>query len=710
MRVGLIFAVITSAAAALFGSVAAAEPFRTSHLEIELQSSRAAIHPGERFWIVLRQKMQPGWHTYWRNPGVAGQPTQIQWALPRGFAAGDIQWPAPETIAYAILVNYGFSGEVLYPIEITAPARIEGSSVTLTANANWLVCADQCVPEQGAVTLTLPVSAQGADDPAWAPRIAAARAALPQRAPFAAHITAPSHLSLALPSAQSIRNAYFFSFSADKVDATKAQHPRVGAGGLSFDLTPVNAGSIAGEPLQGVLTYETQTPQGWRRSAYEIAAAPGAAIADTEAQPAVFTPDFVAEAPNQPGASSTSFQPAPPAPSAPQQGTLLGALVFAFIGGLILNIMPCVLPVLSIKALQLAGGVHAGEAKRHGLIYLAGVLATFLLLAIVLIALRQAGQSIGWGFQLQTPWVTSLLAFLFFAIGLNLIGLYDIGASAQGAGQSLAARGGDLGAFSTGALAVIAATPCTAPFMASAIGFAVTQPPAATLAVFAGLALGFAAPLVALSFLPALQRLIPKPGAWMERVRNVLAFPMFAAAAWLAWVLTQQSGAMGMIALLALALALAFAIFVGRWGRVWALIGVITLIATAAIASQPILKPNAPAATAEAEAWSAARVAEAQAAGKAVFANFTAAWCVTCKVNEALAFTPRVRAAFAEQGVVYLEGDWTNRDDAIAAELARHGRAGVPLYLYYAPGATEPVVLPQNLSERDILEAVGGGQ
>ncbi|HVY84232.1 MAG TPA: protein-disulfide reductase DsbD domain-containing protein [Caulobacterales bacterium] len=705
MRVGLLFAAFLSAAAALFAGVAAAEPFRTPHVEIELHAARAAVAPGERFWIVLRQKMQPGWHTYWRNPGVAGQPTEISWTLPRGFSAGPINWPAPETVAYTILVNYAYSGEVLYPIEITAPRNAAPGAATLSANVSWLVCADQCIPEQGVVTLTLPVTAQGADDPTWAPRIAAARAALPQPAPFTAHVSAPALLTATVPDALHIRNPYFFSDDADKVDATKPQHPRVGAGGLSFTLVPASADAkVSSEPLTGVLTYEVRAPQGWTRHAVELSAQPGAALPNTDAQAATMSPDFVAEAPSQ----ATGGAP-PAAPSAPVEarGSLLSALVFAVLGGLILNIMPCVLPVLSIKALGLAGGLHAGEAKRHGVFYLIGVMATFLALAALLIALREAGQAIGWGFQLQTPWVTAGLALLFFAIALNLIGAFEIGGSVQNAGAGLAARNGDIGAFFTGALAVVAATPCTAPFMASAVGFAVTQSPPATLAVFAGLGLGFAAPLTVLSFAPALQRLIPKPGPWMERVRNVLAFPMFAAANWLAWVLTQQAGANGMAALAMLALALAFAVFVGRWGRVGAIVGLAVLALGIGLAWRPLTDPPANHPRATEEAWSAERVAAAQSEGRGVFVNFTAAWCATCKVNEALAFTPRVHQAFAAKNIVYLEGDWTNRDAAIAAELARHGRAGVPLYLYYAPGAADPVVLPQTLTEGAVLNAIG---
>lgn len=382
-------------------------------------------------------------------------------------------------------------------------------------------------------------------------------------------------------------------------------------------------------------------------------------------------------------------------------------------GGLILNVMPCVFPVLSIKALSLAGGAQAGTARRHGLLFLAGVMTTFLLLAAGLLALQAAGAAVGWGFQLQEPVVIGALALLFFVIGLNLVGAFEIGGAAQNVGASLAGRGGDAGAFFTGALAVVAATPCTAPFMAGALGWAATQPPAASLAVFAGLGLGFAAPFTALSFAPGLHRRLPKPGPWMETFRQALAFPMFGAAVWLVWVHAVQTGADGVMALLAVFVAAAFAVWTLRAGTNWRVAGLAVLVGVAALAWRPLTTVVAAAPVAAqgetAEAWSPARVAELTAAGQPVFVNFTAAWCVSCKANEAIALSrPAVRKAFADAGVVYLKGDWTARDSVIARELAAHGRTGVPLYLYYAPGTAAPVALPQLLSERLLIETVSG--
>lgn len=679
---------------------AAAQPVRTDNVEAQLHAARAAIAPGETFTVVLRQTVNEGWHTYWLNPGDAGEPTAIDWTLPPGFEAGPIQWPTPHAIPFATLVNYGYSGEVLLPVTITAPANLRpGQAANLAAQATWVVCSDICVFEEGAFTLSLPVEAQGRDDPTWGPRIAAALAALPTTGADA-RIGRGGALSVALPGAEQARNFRFFPVSRDVMQAAAAQRPRVGAGGVSFTLAAGVSDTFGEAPLEGLVAYEAQENGAWVLRSVNIVAQPGEAIADTDNHVATFSDDY-------PLRDLEGVIAPPRAPPLTAVG-LIATLAFAFLGGLILNVMPCVLPVLSVKALSFAGGVQTGEARRHGFLYFAGVMATFLALAGVLIALRGAGEAVGWGFQLQAPWVTSALALLFFVIGLNLLGVFEFGAGAQNVGAGLVARGGDAGAFFTGALAVVAATPCTAPFMAGAIGAALTQSALTTLTIFAALALGFALPLTLLHFAPGLQRLVPKPGAWMERAKNVLAFPMFGAAVWLAWVLAEQAGPAGVLALLSLAAAIAFAFFVGRWGRGWLVVGAIALAATAALTWRPLVGAMTETALVS-EPWSASRVSELQAEGRGVFVNFTAAWCVTCKVNEGAALaSSRVAAAFAENNIGYLKGDWTNRDETIAAALAEHGRAGVPLYLYYPPGGGAPVVLPQLLSESAVIETIEG--
>lgn len=687
---GLIFFALSLAAPA------AAQPLPGERqVEGSLHSARATVAPGETFTIVLRQNIRERWHTYWINPGDSGEPTKLTWAAPAGWEIGPIQWPAPRAIPFAMLVNHGYEGEVLFPIAVTAPANARvGSTVTLPVHAYWLVCSDVCIPEEMDLTLNVPIAAQGRDDPQWAARIAQAVADLPSHAARVdAHVTAgaPARLSVALANAGELRNLRFFPYSREAMRAAAPQAPRVGAGGASFNLTPGVASDLGQVPLAGVVAFEARVGDDWLQRGVEIEARPGELLAGTDERAAAFSDDY----------ALAELEGAAAAPAATGEAltplALIAVLGLAFLGGLILNIMPCVLPVLSVKALAFAGGAQNGEARKHGALYFAGVMATFLALAGLLIGLRGAGEAVGWGFQLQAPWVTSALAVLFFLIGLNLLGVFEIGGSLQNAGAGLTSRGGDAGAFFTGALAVIAATPCTAPFMAGAIGAALTQSAGVTLLIFAALGLGFALPLTLLHFLPGLQKLMPRPGPWMERVRNVLAFPMFAAAVWLAWVLTEQAGSEGTIALLTLLVAATFLVLSLRWGRLWIVYGVLQLLVTGAFVWKPLVGVETQSVLVS-QAWSPQRVTELRGEGRGVFVNFTAAWCVTCKVNEAMALSqPRVAQAFAEANVAYLVGDWTNRDATIAAALAEHGRAGVPLYLFYPADGGPVVVLPQGV-------------
>jgi thiol:disulfide interchange protein DsbD len=703
-----ILSAVIGAAAVLSAALAPAhaEPVNTGHVTGELHSARAAVAPGERFTVLLRQQIDEGWHTYWRNPGDSGEATDLTWTAPPGFEVGALQWPAPELAPFAGIINFGYHGEVLYPIEVTAPANAQvGRDAVFSVGVYWLVCADICIPEEGTLTLSVPIAAQGRDDPTWAPRAQQALAALPRRedgVSAAITVGAPARLSIVIPDLGETRNPHFFTYDRDVMAHSEPQHPRVGDAGLSFDIPAGAATNIGDVPLEGVVTFEQNVGGQWRRRALEIAAVPGAALPGTDARAATFTDDFpLADLEREGGGAAPSVSMTPAA--------LAAALALALLAGLILNIMPCVLPVLSVKALAFAHGGQSGQARRHGVLYLAGVMATFLALAGALIALRAGGEALGWGFQLQTPWVISALALLFFVIGLNLLGVFEFGAGLQNVGGGLADKGGDAGAFFTGALAVVAATPCTAPFMGGAVGAVLTQSAPVTLLIFAFLALGFALPLTALHFVPGLQKLIPKPGPWMDKFKSVLAFPMLATAALLAWVLAEQTGSGGALALMLAALAIAFAVFVARWGRVWLVVGLITLAVVGAVTWRPLVGAESARVLAE-EPWSAERVAALQAEGRPVFVNFTAAWCVTCKVNEgAVLSSARVARAFAASNVAYLKGDWTNRNDAIAAELAAHGRAGVPLYLFYPADGGPPQILPQILTESLILEVIAGG-
>jgi DsbC/DsbD-like thiol-disulfide interchange protein/cytochrome c biogenesis protein CcdA len=704
---------LVSLAVLLGAGVANAQPVRTENVETELVSARASAAPGETVTLVLRQKIRAGWHTYWTNSGDSGEPTRLTWTLPPGFTAGPLLHPAPRVERLGPITTYVHEGEVLYPLAITVPddAKV-GANADLSVKATWLVCDEICIPEAGVLKLSLPVRAEGRDDRRGAQLADEAVAALPEGATqlgydFAAgdtvRISFPragveANAIAAAVDGKRLRNPVYFPYAQALIDHAAPQTVKIGDGAVRFEIPLSLSFNSADAKGDGLLVAEIEEGGRWTKRSFMFGPPPGEG------------PLPVAVAARWAGVAPLNSAP-PEVKRAAAVLDFIGYILAAFLGGLILNLMPCVFPVLSIKALSLAGGAHAGVARRHGLLFLAGVMATFMALAVALIALKSAGMAVGWGFQLQEPALIGALALLFFALGLNLIGAFEIGGGVQNIGGGLAEKGGDVGAFATGMLAVIAATPCTAPFMAGALGWAATQPPAASLAVFAGLGLGFAAPFTALSFAPGLQKLMPKPGAWMDRAKQFLAFPMFAAAVWLVWVLSVQTGATGTLALLSVFVALAFVIWAWRQGTIWRVVALCVLLAVAVVAWRPmtnVVSSIAPAKAENAEPWSPERLAELRAGGAPVFVNFTAAWCVSCKANEIVALSqPGVQKAFAAGGVAYLKADWTARDAVIAAELAAHGRSGVPLYLYYAPGAAEPVVLPQLLTERTVLNAIG---
>jgi thiol:disulfide interchange protein DsbD len=691
-------------AAALWGGDGKAQPpparpaavVKTSHVTAELIPETAGVRPGGTVHVALRQKIIPGWHTYWRNPGDSGEATRVAWTLPAGWLAGEIVWPTPERQPIGPLVNYGYEKEVILPMAVTAPADARpGETVRLTVNAFWLVCEEICVPEEAALFVDLPVTAGG--PPAHPEGRAVSRALA--AAPMSGSVRGAARLEggrLILAAAGAPlrgargEGAYFFPFDGSLIDHAKAQRIERGPEGLTLSLEPGYALAAAGginAPVEGVLVTDGR--------AYQISAAPGATLA---------------------GAAGLG----PPAVRSGGERGGLGlplAVALALLGGLVLNLMPCVFPVLSIKAAALAGHAHEPNAARlQGLAFGAGVLVTFLALAGALLAARAAGQAVGWGFQLQSPPVIAALALLTFLIGLNLSGVFQIGGSVQNAGSGLASRKGLAGAFFTGALAVVVAAPCTAPFMAGAVGWAVTQPAPAALLVFTALAVGFAAPFVALSASPGLLKRLPRPGPWMETLRNLLAFPMYAAAAWLVWVFARQAGIAGLGEFAAVVWLSALGAWL--WGRSQtagrplpfraASVGAALLVALwlGAAAWSP-LAGGRPTAAADAEAWSPERVDALRAEGRPVFVNFTADWCVTCKVNERVALSDgRVARAFQRTGAAYLKGDWTGRDAVIAEALAEHGRSGVPLYLLYGAGSERPVVLPQLLTPGAVVRAL----
>ncbi len=678
------------------------DSFATDNVQARLLPATTGVAPGGSITIALRQNIRPKWHTYWTYAGDSGEATGIDWFLPEGWQASELEFPYPARIPVGPLVNYGYEGTVLLLATLSAPAdAVPGTSVRLRANAHWLVCEAICIPEEASFAIDVPIVAAPSPNGLFASEIAAARTKLPQASPWPASFASDGGdvvITLAAPELGRAppREIIFFQRDGGYVVNAAAQKATHGADGISLRITagrrfatPDKAALVTAIP--GLLVI---TDIAGATLSFDINAVPGVLPAHAAASPA----------------SSVATNAMP----------LWQVFLYALVGGLILNLMPCVFPILSMKALALARkGAHAPEhAAAGGIAYTAGVVLSFVAIAGALIALRSAGDELGWGFQLQSPELVAALGVLFFLIGLNLMGVFEIAGTFQGAGATLSARSGLSGSFFTGVLAALVATPCTAPFMAAAIGFAMTQPAAIALAIFAALGLGMALPYLLLTLSPALVRRLPKPGAWMERFKQVLAFPMFGSAVWLIWVLSVQAGSSGVLAVLVACVAFGFAAWL--WGlvqqgaarRTFALLalvaaggGVFAIAAIPAGAGAGIsmgADEKIPS-----EAFSEERLAALRAEGRIVFVNLTAAWCITCLVNEEMALSSDAIAAhFRNRNIAYLKGDWTNRDPVITRVLARHGRAGVPLYLVYRPGEQEPDVLPQILTESIVLDAL----
>ncbi len=704
-------------------SAQAADLATTPRVEARLVAEVTGVPAaGGTISLALHQKMQEGWHTYWINPGESGEPTTLAWTLPEGFAASAIKWPYPERIPFGDLANYGYSNEVLLRVEIAVPEGLKpGSTITFKTEANWLVCKDVCIPESATLDLTLPV-VDGAPpkNDAWKETFAAARAKEPKKESQPVIFTefAATDKDVTL---------YFPALTAHVATGTQEPHtPKDFGKGAQF--FPYTKGLIKASAPQVAVPVEKgftiTVPAGWRLRDAERRK-------ETEAIEGVLVMRAIDTAVGEPDrveayevSLSRGEVPAATPQIAAADLPLLQAILFAVLGGLILNLMPCVFPILSMKALALVQAGHAERPWADGLAYMLGVMATFAALGGALLWLRAMGEDVGWGFQLQSPLSVAALAYVLTLVGLNLSGVFNVGGSVQGMGQGLAQRGGLIGTFFTGVLAVIVAAPCTAPFMGAAMGYAFTQPSAITIAVFLALGFGLALPWVVVTLSPALVRLLPRPGAWMERFKQFLAFPMYAAVVWLVWVVSQQVTPEGlfrvMLGLVLLALAAwAFGVAQSRAARserilLSGFVFLASLGASIALIALPFAprtadgQPAAVDAAIPAEPYTTARLAALRAEGKPVFVNLTAAWCVSCLYNERVALSSNITAeAFKASGTIYLIGDWTNRNPEISALLKQHGREGVPLYLYYAPGASEPRILPQILNESLMLEVLG---
>jgi thiol:disulfide interchange protein DsbD len=654
------------------------------------------VAPGGTLPVALEENIRPTWHTYWSNPGEAGFPTDIKWTLPPGWKAGAIQWPYPKRLPVGPLMNYGYEGKVWLLTSVTAPANAAPGLVTLKADASWLVCQEVCIPEEKVLTLDVAVS----PSPVAAyvtvkEQFDAARAKIPTPSPWPVTFASGSNLDLfvaspSLAKAQ-LKDVAFYPKSEGVIIGMAPQQLGAANSGLVLRLTPAK-NTKTPKTLDGVLVL---TSTDGSVQALDVDAKPG------DVPPAQF------------------------AQSGGEEPGLWLSLLFAFLGGLILNLMPCVLPILAIKALALANVAHGdrGEATREGFAYGIGATLSFVALGGLLLALRAGGQAVGWGFQLQEPAAVAFFALLVFAVGLNLSGVFEFSGGIM-AGDSLTRRGGAVGSFFTGVLAVAVAAPCTAPFMAAALGYALTQSAIVAIAVFLALGLGFALPFVLVGLMPGLLRVFPKPGAWMLTFKQLLAFPIYAAAVWLVWVLTQEIGTTALVAILGGMILLAFAAWVwtasrnagAGWratGAIFAVFGLIGALASLVLIHGDTV--SAVAATSNetdgipSQSYTAAKLADLRAQKRAVFVDATAAWCITCMVNEKVALAnDSVRNTFARKHIAYLIADWTSRNAEITALLQANGRSGVPLYLYYAPGAANPVVLPQILTEDEVIKAVNG--
>lgn len=638
------------------------------HVRMMLVPESARPAPGSEVTLAFDAVPQPGWHAYWQNPGDAGLPARATWTLPAGVTADAIRYPVPQRLTIAGLMNYVYEGPYALLVRLRIPVGLlPGAQLPIKVRLDYLVCTESlCVPEKAELATELTVGS-GTIAPPTRARFDRWRAALPRPLGSQAHYEAKNgrlRLAVPYPADAPLGDAYFYPATQGAIDYAAPQTIARDGDRLVIETTAKGTPPV----IEGVLASD--------RRGFAVRAVPGS----------------VAPAPTSSGAWSAAV-----------------AFAGAVLGGLLLNVMPCVFPILSLKALSLAKA-H-GNARSEAVAYTAGVVLVCVALGGVLLALRAGGATLGWAFQLTDPRVIVVLLVLVTGIALNLAGLFEIDAPAFA--NRAAARGAG-GAFATGALAAFVATPCSGPFMAGALGAALVLPWYAALAVFAGLGLGIALPFLLLGFVPALQRRLPRPGAWMATLRRVLSVPMFATALALAWVLGRQAGVDGM----AIGLGAALLVTLGLWwtggrqrrGAIRAWLPALLLLLPALVASAWVRPAPAHPRPGSGEAFSEARLAQLRAEGRPVFAYFTADWCLTCKVNEkAVIETAAVERALADNKIAVLVGDWTDGDPVLGRFIERHNRAGVPLYLWYKPGAAGPEVLPQILSQSQLINLSEGG-
>ncbi len=651
-------------------------------VEIRLLAEKGQVAPNEEIWVAIEQSIAPQWHTYWKNPGDSGTPTNIKWTLPEGFEIDEIQWPTPNKIPYGPLLNYGYENNVILLQKLKTPANFPEGPIELTADLEILVCKEECIPEYGTYTLSLNgENAQNEDNAAY---IIAARKRLPVQTDWSVLYSEDGNdlilsfedLAPLTLSETTLKSVEFFPVHWGAV-----LNPSDAQASLSDNKNLVIKQKRGERPLSEIETLNGVIS--FRDDSAHIQSFAFSAESKTDASPVLKEEVIITQN------------------SAPLQITFLTAIGFALLGGLILNLMPCVFPVLSIKALSLikTAEKNPAAARMHGIAYTLGVVISFVAIAGLLIALKTAGAQIGWGFQLQNPLVVGLLAYLLFILGLNLSGFFEFANPFANTGGKLTQNNGLSGSFFTGVLATIVATPCTAPFMAGAISYALVQPAALSLTIFAALGFGLALPYLLLSFIPAFQKALPRPGAWMDVFKQLLAFPMYGAAIWLVWVLGQQTGESGIAATLVGMLLIAFAIWLYKhkpvdkfwrgFTKAFTILAIIFALLSLPMTPVP-LQNNAEVTKEFGETFSQGKLDMLLEQSDApVFVEMTAAWCITCKLNHATSINiDSTKALFAKNNVNYLVGDWTNQDPLITQYLDVYGRKGVPLYVFY--GAKDP--------------------
>lgn len=693
------------------------------NVRASLLTDAEAIAPGAEFWVGVRYRMAPGWHIYWKNYGESGIPTSIDWELPDGFEVEDLHWPTPRTYLMAGLMSYVYEDEVILMARVRAPESLTpGEKAKLRARSSWLVCEDICIPGDASFELELPVADTFRRDAATTADLEKQRLTWPRESELwrVRGEVAESAVTLLIEPRREglppLGELYFFC-SAGAIEPARPQEAESfedGSYRLVLQVAAYHRGPVA--PLRGVLFAE----YGWD---------PDDPFQGLRIEPLAEADQTLAGDADTP-ATAVEFGEAPTG--------LWRAVIFALIGGALLNLMPCVFPVLGLKIMGFVrqAGEDKAKVRRHGLVFTAGVLVSLWLLVGLLLALRAAGDLLGWGFQLQEPRFVAFVVILFTAFALNLMGVFEIGGRLIGTGAGLTAREGYSGSFFSGVLAVIVATPCTAPFMGVAIGFALASSTWITLLVFTLLGLGLALPYLVLSFTPKLIQSLPRPGVWMETFKQFMAFPLLAAALYFLWVYGLQAGVNATIYLLSTILAVGLGLWIyGRWGaphrkptvrRVGATIGIVLASFAAAAGIRGDL-PDAITPDMESlagieagqgpqtiedygvtwEIWSPERVEQLRAGGKTLYVDFTAAWCITCLANKRSVFSSsRVRDLFNDNDdLVLLRADWTNRDTVIARTLESYGRSGVPFNIIYPPSGA-PVILPAALTPGIVLNAM----